>query len=184
MDTNETNNTNQMNNDNLQNGMKKGNGSKAINIIIIVLALALIAVIAFSKRDKNPDTNVNTNDNASSTTSTTGSSTIGGGTEVPAPTGVWTSGSFGTNITFDVPPNYYISHPVIGSCKDVTSISTQTAGDPTVPVALIYKAGCVTDDAVTTKYTHQTIKNGYVFQTSATSASVVSIYNQIVASAK
>jgi hypothetical protein len=42
----------------------------------------------------------------------------------------------------------------------------------------------VKDESVMKNYTHQEIKNGYVFQTTATNATVLSIFNQIVASAK
>lgn len=157
----------------------KKSGS-ALNIIIIILVLALIAVIVVSRNKANDVEATPTDD---TTTETTGA-TNGGGTTVPEPVGPWTTGAIKNDITFDVPPNYYVSYPVIGECDNVVSISTQTASDPTVPIALIYKAGCVIDANVTTNFTHQEIKNGYVFQTNATNDSVLSLFNRIVASAK
>jgi hypothetical protein len=157
--------------------------SNILNVVIILLILALLAVIFFAGRGKNSDDiTITTNENASSTTAGVTGTTSG--VSVPVPTGAWTSGAIGTDISFDVPPNYYVSHPVIGSCRDVVSISTQTSSAPTIPIALIYKAGCVKDESVMKNYTHQEIKNGYVFQTTATNATVLSIFNQIVASAK
>lgn len=173
MDINETNN------------MPVAKKSNILNIIIIVLVLALVAVFFVGKGKDGDDNEVVNPDNASSTTSdveidTTSDTSAG----VPTPVGTWTSGSIKNEITFDVPPNYYVSYPVIGECKDVVSISTQTSGAPTIPVALIYKDGCVTDSVVMSKYTHREVKNGYVFQTNATNSSVVALFNKIVASAK
>lgn len=159
--------------------------SKIFNIVIIVLIVALVAIFVGSKLGKKADQDMTVPEESSETTETEeNTSGTTGGASVPEPVGAWTAGSIGTDITFDVPPNYYVSRPVIGGCTDVVSITTQTSGAPTVPVALIYKEGCVTDTEVTTRYTHREVKNGYVFQTNTTNATVLSLYNRIVASAK
>lgn len=172
---------NNMPNNNMPSSTAKK--SNALNIIIIVLVLALIAVFALTKHKAGNDVNVNTDD-STATSTPSGANTGGNGASVPEPVGAWTSSSIKTDITFDVPPNYYVSYPVIGQCRDVVSIATQTASTPTVPVALIYKEGCVTDTEVTSKYTYREVKNGYVFQTNSSNPTVVSLYNRIVASAK
>ncbi len=176
----EDNNTNM----NVPNNLEKK--SRIFNIIIIVLVLALIAVFIVSKiGQKNTETSA-PSENASSTVSgnENGASTSGEGVFLPEPTGEWTEGSIKNEITFDVPPSYYVSYPVIGECRDVVSISTQASGAPTLPIALIYKDGCVTDTVVTSKYTYREVKKGYVFQTNSSNSTVVSLFNRIVASAK
>lgn len=176
MEQNETNN-----NYNVPNNLAKK--SKVFNVIIIVLILALIVVFAVSKIGKNAGPDVAPVDDTSTDASDNDASGSAG-VFVPEPVGVWTESSIKNEITFDVPPNYYVSYPVIGECKDIVSISTQTSGAPTVPIALIYKDGCVTDTIVMSKYTYREVKNGYVFQTNSNSPSVVSLYNRIVASAE
>lgn len=173
MDNNETNN------------MPVAKKSNILNIVIIILVLALVVVFFVGKgKNGHSDEPVNT-DNASSTTSGVDKDkTSGTSLGVPEPVGTWTTGSIKNDISFDVPPNYYVSYPVIGECKDVVSITTQTSSAPTVPVALIYKAGCVTDATVLAKYTRQETKNGYVFQTNSTDATVLALFARIVTSAK
>lgn len=85
-------------------------------------------------------------------------------------------------LSFKAPNNYFISYPVIGECKDVVSISTQTPSDPTISVALIYKEGCVTNQDVMASYTYREVKNGYVFQTNTTNQTVREVFNKIVES--
>ncbi len=159
--------------------------SKVFNIAIIVLIVALAVIFVASKVGKKSDTDIVAPDESSETVGTESQNTsTNTSVSVPEPVGEWTSGSIKNEITFDVPPTYYVSYPVIGDCDNVVSISTQTSGAPTLPIALIYKDGCVTDTVVTGKYTHREVKNGYVFQTNSNNASVVSLYNRIVASAK
>lgn len=173
MDINETNN------------MPVAKKSNILNIVIIILVLALVAVFFVGKGKDDANDEVVNSDNATSTTSDAEiNMTSNTSAEIPMPVGTWTSGSIKNEITFDVPPTYYLSRPVIGECSDVVSISTQTTGAPTLPIAIIYKEGCVTDPLVTGKYTHREVKNGYVFQTNASNSSVVILFNKIVASAK
>lgn len=165
------------------NNLKKK--SQIFNIIIIVLVVALIVIFVVSKMGKKVNQDLVVPEESSETTETESlNTTTTVGASIPEPIGPWTSGSIGSDITFDVPPTYYVSRPVIGECDDVVSISTQTSGAPTVPIALIYKDGCVTDTLVTGKYTYREVKNGYVFQTNSTNSSVLALFNKIVASAK
>ncbi len=156
--------------------------SKFFNIVIVVLVVALVAIFIVSKIGKSGDKDALpvTEPEAVIEETVENPAPI----VLPEPVGVWTSGSIKNEITFDIPPTYYVSYPVIGECKDVVSISTQASGAPTIPIALIYKDGCITDTVVMGKYTHREVKNGYVFQTNSTNASVVGLFDRIVASAK
>lgn len=156
------------------------NKSKILNIVIIILALALIIfLIAKGKSNNVEETPIE--ETPSETENT------GGNVEavIPMPSAEsWEGKTIKNEISFDAPNNYYISYPVIGECRDVISISTQTPTDPTIAVAMIYKDGCVIDVDVTTGYTHREVKDGYVFQTNSNHPTVLAVFNQIVASAK
>lgn len=168
----------------MNNGVNIAKKSNLLNIIIGVLVVALIVVFFVGKgKTKDVDDSMKSDDD-SSMVDDKDSAATGTSVGVTEPVGTWTSGSIRNELTFDVPPNYYVSYPVIGDCKDVVSITTQTSSAPTVPVALIYKAGCVTDANVLSRYTKQETKNGYVFQTNSTDPVVVSLFERIVASAK
>lgn len=158
------------------------NKTKIINIVIIVLAIALIIfLIAKGKKadapvDETPDTVATVTDKPS---------VIGDSGAIPVPAeSSWTEKEVKDKITFDAPADYYISYPVIGGCKDVVSISTQTPTDPTIAVAMIYKEGCVTDTDVTMNYAMREVKDGYVFQTNSTHPTVRAVFDRIVASAE
>ncbi len=165
------------------NNMPIARKSNVLNIIIIVLVLALV-VVFFVSKNKDDNKDPISSENASSTPSDVEVDITSTTAGVPMPVGDWTTGSVKNEITFDVPPSYYVSYPVIGECEDVVSISTQTSGAPSVPIALIYKDGCVTDSMVTGKYVHREVKNGYVFQTNSTNSTVLELFNRIVTSAK
>lgn len=158
--------------------------SKSINIIIIVIALALIVfLVAKNKKggDVLPTDNVDTD---SISNEAEGDVMQESGDSIPVPEeSSWSKSSKG-DLSFDVPSHYYVSYPKIGECSDVVSISTQTPSDPTVAIAMIYKEGCVTQTDVTGVYTHQEVKNGYVFQTNYLNPTVVNIFNRIVATAE
>lgn len=163
--------------------------SKILNIVIIVLALALIAfVIAGNSGKKNGEEEVVDPNNSSETENNGGTMTpeeMGNSANiVPEPTGEWKEADIKGDISFDIPENYYVSYPVIGGCDEVISISSQTATDPTVPIALVFKDGCVKNNEVLTSYTKRVVKDGYVFQASAGSSSVLSVFDRIVASAE
>ncbi len=163
--------------------------SKILNIVIIVLALALIAfVIAGNSGKKSGEEEVVDPNNSSETENNGGTMTpeeMGNSANiVPEPTGEWKEADIKGDISFDIPENYYVSYPVIGGCDEVISISSQTATDPTVPIALVFKDGCVKNNEVLTSYTKRVVKDGYVFQASAGSSSVLSVFDRIVASAE
>ena len=166
--------------------MKKTN---IINIVVVVLVLALIGFMVWNNNkdskkvdDSNDNSSVIDIDASGNEAVDNGNSSNG---DFVPPTGEWQSAkTVSGEISFDIPSDYYVSHPVIGECDDVTSISTQTANTPTISVALIYKAGCVKDNDVLANFTRQEIKNGYVFQTSAGSPAVLAVYDRIVASVK
>lgn len=165
--------------------MKKTN---TLNIIIIVVVLALVAVLVWNnKKDQNKEVKP-TDDNSVVDDSTTNNSSTSmeelSEEDISTPAGSWEAQSINGEITFDIPANYYVSHPVIGECKDVTSISTQTPNIPTISVAFVYKAGCVKDNDVLANFTKQEFKKGYVFQTSSGSPAVLSVFSKIVASAR
>lgn len=163
------------------------NKSKILNIVIIVLALALIIFLVAKNNPADEAEVENPNENAGETE--TGNENVNGQTGpevvIPTPTAEsWEGQTVENEISFNAPNDYYISYPVIGDCEDVVSISTQTPTDPTIPVALIYKEGCVKDTEVTGNYTYREVKGGYVFQTNSRHSSVIAVFNQIVASAK
>jgi hypothetical protein len=168
--------------ENNTNNLANAKKSKALSILIGVLVLALILVLVLSKNETKDTENVPVENNTSLESDEEGS--VSSTPSIPEPVGVWTKGGIKEDITFDVPPNYYVSRPVIGGCSDVVSITTQTPSAPTVPVALIYKEGCVTDTEVINRYTYREVKNGYVFQTNTTNDTVKSLFDRIVASAK
>lgn len=155
--------------------------SKILNIIIIVLALALIVFLLVGKKKDAAKAPVDDNSASSETTNPNTTPAV----VVPTPAAdSWKSTTIVSGPTFDIPNDYYVSHPVIDECNDVTSISTQTATVPTISVALVYKDGCVKNPDVTDHYTKREVKNGYVFQTSSKNASVLAIFDHIVASVK
>lgn len=153
--------------------------SRILNIIIIVLTLALI-VFLLVKGAKNRAPEPEPVEETPSSTATTS------GNDIPTPSAdSWHPAATGdAGVSFNIPTDYYVSHPVIGGCTDVTSISTQTPTRPTVSIALVYKEGCVTNPDVTNHYSRRVVKAGYVFQTSTTSVTVLSIFDKIVASAE
>jgi len=155
--------------------------TKIINIVIIVIALALIIFLVTKKKTEAPTVETPINETPTETnTGATGNQNV-----IPVPAeSSWQKKEVAGKISFDAPSDYYISYPVIGGCKDVVSISTQTAVDPTIAIALIYKEGCVNDADVTGFYTHREVKNGYVFQTNSTNATVRAVFDRIVASAE
>ncbi len=156
------------------------NKSRILNIIIIILAVALI-IFLFAKNKKTEDMTPVGDD----TQSENGGAGMGGGIVVPTPAAdSWKPADIDSDISFEIPETYYVSHPVIGECKDVTSISTQTATAPTVSIALVYKEGCITEADVTSYYSRREVREGYVFQTNSSSPSVLAIFDKIVASAK
>ncbi len=160
------------------------NKSKIINIVIIIVALALIAFLVFKdKKTDNGAENETPNTETPDNTNGTGAN-AGGAIPVPAESSWTETKGAEDKITFDAPAEYYISYPVIGGCSDVVSISTQTASDPTIAVAMIYKEGCVTDTDVTMNYAMREVKNGYVFQTNSNHPTVRAVFDRIVASAQ
>jgi hypothetical protein len=162
------------------------NKTKIVNVVVVLVVIALIGFVVWNNKKDNKNNSSSNTDNSMTTDAenTNKDSSMIGGVTLPITSGIWTPQSINNEITFETPEEYYVSHPVIGECEDVTSISTQSSNAPTIAIALIYKAGCVKDSDVTANYTHQVIKNGYVFQTSSNSPSVVAMYNKIVASAK
>lgn len=159
------------------------NKSKIINIVIGVLVLLLIIVLVATRNGKNKTEVPADTDGTASVTETP--TTISNAPVVPLPPQEeWVMKTINDEISFDVPRNYYISHPKIDGCDSVSSISTQTSAAPAISVALIYKRNCLNNADVLASSTHQVIINGYVFQTSSTNQSVVNIFNKIVASAK
>ena len=162
--------------------------SKVLNIVIIILALALIAfVIAGNagKKDKTDDTNKPDDSSLNGNGNTLTPEEMGNAANiVPEPTGEWIEADIKGDVSFDIPENYYVSYPVIGGCDEVISISSQTATDPTVPIALIFKDGCVKNAEVLTSYSKRVEKDGYIFQASAGTQSVLSVFDRIVASAE
>ncbi len=172
----------------MDNNTNTANKSKILNIIIVVLALALIVfvVVGNSGKDKSPEDTSNTpEDNTSVEGSNLTPEEMGNGANiVPEPTGAWVEADIKGDVSFDIPENYYVSYPVIGGCDEVISISSQTATDPTVPIALIFKDGCVKNEEVLTSYSKRVEKDGYIFQASSGTSSVLSVFDRIVASAE
>ena len=161
--------------------------SKVLNIAIVVLALALIGFVIAgnSKKDATPEESENTNTSEETTNNPMTPEEMGNGANiVPEPTGEWVEADIRGDISFDIPENYYVSYPVIGECNEVISISSQTPTDPTVPVALIFKDGCIKNAEVLTSYSKRVEKDGYIFQASAGTSSVLSVFDRIVASAE
>ncbi len=156
--------------------------TRIINIVIIVIALALIIFLVTKKKaDTTPIDETPVNE----TPTETNNGATGNQNVIPVPAeSSWQNKEVKGKISFDAPSDYYISYPVIGGCKDVVSISTQTAVDPTIAIALIYKEGCVNDADVTGFYAHREVKDGYVFQTNSTNATIRAVFDRIVASAE
>lgn len=166
------------------------NKSKILNIVIIILALALIVLlIVGKKKDKTADTTTSTDETTSENMTNDSAAQPETDAIVAPATDSWqaTDGAMqedgSSALTFNAPADYYISHPIVGDCHDVTSISARTTGGTSVPVAFIYKDGCVTNQDVLNSYTHREVKGGYVFQTNSTNGTVLDVFNQIVASA-
>jgi hypothetical protein len=170
--------------DNNTNNAKK---SKILNIIIVILALALIVfvIVGNKGKDKAPEETNNVPEDTSVNGGTLTPEEMGNAANiVPEPTGEWIEADIKGDVSFDIPENYYVSYPVIGGCDEVISISSQTATDPTVPIALIFKDGCVKNEEVLTSYSKRVEKDVYIFQASAGTSSVLSVFDRIVASAE
>ena len=157
------------------------NKSKIINIVIIVIALALIVFLI--TKEKKPEAEVPVDETPTETENNSSGAVNSGSIPVPAESS-WTEKEVKDKLTFDAPAEYYISYPVIGGCKDVVSISTQTPTDPTIAVAMIYKEGCVTDTDVTMYYSLREVKDGYVFQSNSNHPTVRAVFDRIVESAE
>ncbi len=154
--------------------------SKALMIAIIVLALALIIFLIVKDKKVEAPSEIPVDENHSETVNPSSEDAV-----IPVPAeSSWMPKTVENEITFDAPSDYFISYPVIGECDDVISISTATATDPTIAVALIYKEGCVKDTDVTEFYAHRQVKDGYVFQTNSTHPTVLAVFDRIVASAE
>lgn len=165
--------------------------SKILNIFIIILAIALIVLLVVKGGDKE-DKDVENMEGDTSALEENTDLTNSESFDVPIPSeDSWTTQTGVVldeeategNLTFSVPDDYFVSYPVIGGCSDVVSISTSTPSDPTVPIALIYKDGCVQNDGVINTYTQRQVKDGYVFQTNSTNTNVLGIFSKIVESA-
>lgn len=156
------------------------NKTKILNVIIIILAIALIIFLIVKGNRANEGDETPVDETPNETVSGNEGEAV-----IPMPSAdSWEENSIENEIVFNTPDDYYISYPVIGECEDVISISTQTPTDPTIPVAMIYKDGCVMDEDVLNSYTYREVKDGYVFQTNSRHSTVLAVFNQIVASAK
>jgi hypothetical protein len=158
--------------------------SKTRNIIIgvIVVVLVVLGIIFLGKGGTSSD---EAQEPAPTNTDTSSNINTPAPVVIPMPAeNSWTTKSIKSDISFEIPDNYYISYPRIDGCDSVASIGTQTAGAPVVSVVLIYKKGCVTNTDVSTGVVRMQEKNGYIFQTNSGSASVLAVFDRIVASAK
>lgn len=150
------------------------------NIFIFIGALVVIAVLILVTKKHDDDTLVN-DDMMQEDTETLG--TPDASVEIPMPdASAWMPQEVSeSKLTLSVPETYFVSKPRIDDC-DVTSISTEANGKP-VSVALVYNKDCANQD-LAINFAKRVEKDGYVFRTNYSSASILAVFDQIVASAQ